>query len=133
MKKLFFSILLTILLIGGCATQAQPPIDSTTLQLEVISLSDSYVQVKNLLNFKQEENKIFTPLEWDRLIDVDATIKLLLMKYDMLLRLDTTNFNMYDVSTMWDMTKNSYIAARSVVKAHENAFDADTKMLLKPR
>jgi len=129
MKKLLVSIILAVLLTGGCATTMQPSLNTTTLQEDVITISNSYVQVKNLLNFKQAENNIFTPLEWDKLVDVDASINLLLMKYEMLLRLNTTSFNMYDVSTMWTITKNSYSAARSVVIAHEDAFDEDTKIL----
>lgn len=130
MKRSLLGLLFILFVTVGCtATQQQYALQSALLASDVQSLSTTYSQVKYYLNTKQAQSNIFTKEEWDKLLDVDASVKLLLLKYETIVKLDTTNFNIYDVGIMWNLTKSSYTKAREVVVAHKGEFDVNTQLL----
>ena len=130
MKRWLLGLVLLLSVTFGCtATQQQYALQSALLASDVQSLSYTYSQVKYHLNAKQTESNIFTKEEWDKLLDVDASVKLLLLKYETIVKLDTTNFNVYDVALMWNITKTSYTKAREVVIAHKADCDVNSSLL----
>lgn len=130
MKRTLIGLFLLLCVAVGCtATQQQYAFQSALLASDVQSLNTTYSQVKYYLHLKQTESNLFTKEEWDKLLEVDASVKLLLLKYEAIVKLDTTSFNIYDVGLMWNITKNSYTKAREVVIAHKGEFDVNTQLL----
>jgi hypothetical protein len=130
MKRfLLFLLIFTSLSFGCTATQQQYALQSALLASDVQSLSNSYLQIEYLLTKKQASSNLFSPEEWDKLSDVDASVKLLLLKYKNIVKLETNDFNIYDVGLMWNITKSSYSKAREVVIAHRDDFDVTSILL----
>ena len=123
--RLFMVLTLTMFL--GCAStsnniQQQHALHSELLASDVDSLATTYDTVKALVDEKQIKDKIFNDKDWDKLLDVDASINLLLLKY-------ITEFDVEDVQLMWRMTKSSYNKARDVVVSHLDVFDTKAQEL----
>ena len=130
MKRGLLGLFLLLFIAVGCtATQQQYAFQSALLASDVQSLSTTYSQVKFYLNTKQTSSNVFSKEEWDKLLEVDAAVNLLILKYETIVKLDTTNFNVYDVGLMWKITKASYTKAREVVIAHKGDFEVSAQLL----
>mgnify|MGYP003583213138 CR=1 FL=1 len=130
--RLFMVLTLTMFL--GCAStsnniQQQHALHSELLASDVDSLSTTYDTVKALVDEKQIKDKIFNDKDWDKLLDVDASINLLLLKYKVIVKADITEFDVEDVQLMWRITKSSYNKARDVVISHLDVFDTKAQEL----
>jgi len=132
MKKLFIYLLLSSFILIGCGKL--PPIYSynvASLSSTVLSITSAQAKVKYILEFKQAETKIFSDEEWSALTDVDATINLIVLKYNTLIRADLEDTDLYEMVLLWDVVKLSYSKARQVILNHYSQFDTSSKMLLK--
>jgi hypothetical protein len=128
---LFITILFLSLLFSCTSTQQQFSYKATSLAVNVDSLTTSYTKIKYLLETKQKESNIFTKEEWSKLLDVDSSVSLLMLKYQAIVKLDVSNLNLHDVSLMWTITQDSYVKAKDVVTAHLDQFDSNSQMVLK--
>ena len=88
-------MVLTLTMFLGCAStsnniQQQHALHSELLASDVDSLATTYDTVKALVDEKQIKDKIFNDKDWDKLLDVDASINLLLLKYKVIVKADIT-------------------------------------------
>ena len=133
-NRIIIGFMLSImLLLGGCTT-TQPQkyvVNTNTLSMYINTLDTTYTKVKYLLAYKQEQDNIFTASEWNDLLEVEAAIKLLLLKYNTIINMGTVTFDTYDISLMWDITKTSYAKARKIVIVHLDSFNGEDQNMFK--
>lgn len=131
-KILLLSLfVLTFISIQGC-TQAQQnySIQVGMLSTEASVLKDQYAVIEKLLRTAQSERHMFTDDEYRRLLNVDASIDMVIQRYTALTHLNTTNINLSDVEFMWNLAASSYIDGRSVIKNHWDESEPSTQVLL---
>lgn len=130
--SLFLAFTFSILVFIGCtAVHQQYAIQGTMIALETQLLAKQYTQVETLMRNKQEATKIFTEEEWRKLLNVDATVDMIMTKYDTLENMDMATINIQDLMFMWQLTTEGYTQAREVVEGHYAEFSPSSKMALK--
>ncbi len=131
MKKIIISLIVAAALLVGCsAAQQQYAIKASMISLETKLLKEQYVEVETLIRSKQDESMAFTDEEWRKLLNVDATIDMLLVKYDAIEKLDVASINVQDVIFMWHLAAEGYKQARDVIQGHMEEFSPSTQILL---
>ena len=125
MRNIFFVIF--ILLAGCTATQQQYALDTSKIAVESSILKTQYAEVEAQIRAKRE---VFSDAEWRSLLNVDATIDMLIVKYDAMLKLDASSISLADIKFMWDLSATGYDQARTVLVAHWDEFAPSTQIML---
>ena len=121
----------TLVLIFGCSmTQTQFMLESSMIIEESSELKSNYTKVEALLRDKQERDAVFTESEWRKLLNVDATIDMLIARVDNIMRFNTTNVSLTEIEFLWGLSVTGYNEARSVIFAHWDSFSPSTQLLL---
>jgi len=135
MKKLIAVLLIIGFLWGGLlgctAHQQQYAIQTSMIGIETKLLKTQYGEVEQLIRAKQMKETTFTDEEWRKLLNVDATIDMLMVKYDAIENMDVANMNIQDIKFMWQLAAQGYTQARSVIENHIADFNPSTVLLLK--
>lgn len=123
-----FVLLLIILSMFGCtATQQQYALDSSKIAIESQVLKTQYASIEGLIRAKKD---VFTDDEWRKLLNVDATIDMLIVRYDAIMTMQGSTLNVADVKFLWDMAATGYDQGREVITAHWDSFQPSTQILL---
>lgn len=124
-------IIIAMMYIGGCTqTQKEYFVNSSMVGVETNVLTKQYDKVEKLLRLQQKEKKVFSEEEWNKLLNVDSSIDLLIMKYNAMLRLDMSSVDILDVDYMWRLAKTAYLEGKDVIYAHWDEYNLSTKLLL---
>ncbi len=130
MKKIISVLVIAAFLFGCTAAQQQYAIKSAMITMETQELKKQYYEVETLIRSRQDDAHVFTDEEWRSLLNVDATMDMLITKYDAIERLDVASLNIEDVKFMWHLAAQGYREARSVVGGHMEEFSPSTQILL---
>lgn len=133
MKKgllLLIAFLCVKSLTGCTAIQQQYTIDSGMILLESEVLQTSYAKVEILIRNAQTEKNMFSDAEWRKLLNVDASIDMLIARVGNLTRFKTTNVQLQDLTFLWGMAVQAYTEGRTVIYSHWNEFPPSTQLLL---
>ncbi|RLI66361.1 MAG: hypothetical protein DRO67_01260 [Candidatus Asgardarchaeum californiense] len=117
------------LLFVGCA-QSQFLLDSSVIMTESSELKDRYATVERVIREVQAEKQIFTDAEWRKLLNVDATIDMLIARVDNITRFSAADVSMQELEFLWGLSVNGYTEGRSVIFAHWDQFDPSTQIML---
>ena len=129
MKHTFILIVLVFLL-GACAPQSQFNLTSSMPLEEVSDLETRYASVEKLLREMQASRKIFSDAEWRSLLNVDATIDMLIARINNIMKFQTTTVSMQEIEFLWGLSTSGYTDARKVIFAHWSAFTPATQLTL---
>jgi hypothetical protein len=133
MKKiaLYIVCLAVIALLAACsAAQKQYALDSGAIAVEASVLKNQYENVEKLLREAQDKNKMFTDEEWNTLNNVDATIDMLILKYNAITKFQGTNIALADVKFMYGLAVDGYTQGREVIYAHWDELQPSTQIML---
>lgn len=137
MKKLIAMLLIIGVIsagmVGCSAHQKQYAIQTSMIGLETKVLKTQYADVEKLIRERQNRdpfNPLFDDEEWRKLLNVDATIDMLMVKYDAIENMDIANMNIQDIKFMWQLAAQGYVQARSVIQNHYDDFNPSTQILL---
>jgi len=100
------------------------------ITVEASILKNQYVQVEKLLRATQEERAMFTEAEWKTLNNVDATIDMLILKYEALTQFADTEVAIGDVKFMYGLARDGYSQGREVIYAHWDELQPSTQLRL---
>lgn len=115
----------------SCTTiQKEYAIQTSIIAVESTALKDQYTKVESLMRSIQKQKQIFTVDEWKLLLLTDETIDLLISKYIKFHELNTVQIPLIDVTYMYSLAKQSYTEGKSVVYAHWDDFQLNTKIIL---
>ncbi len=133
MKRFLIYVLCLIpfLIFIGCSTvQTQYAIDSGKIAVEASVLKNQYTTVEKLLRKTQSKNKMFTDDEWRTLNNVDATIDMLILKYNAMTHFKDTEVSLEDVKFMYGLAVDGYTQGREVIFAHWDEMQPSTQLML---
>lgn len=115
----------------GCSPAIQSYVlDSGHIAVEASVLKNKYSNVEQLLRNTQEKKKMFSDAEWRQLLNVDATIDMLVMRYDAISKFEMKEISVSDVKFMWGLATEGYRQASEVVTAHWDEFEPSQKIML---
>ena len=123
---LFFAILLFV---GCTATQQKYAQQSAMVAVEAEVLKKEYARVEKLIRIAQDEKEMFSDEEWRSLLNVDASLDMMIAKYEAMIHLNTT-LNMQEIKFMWRLAVESYRQGREVIYNHWEEFRPSTQILL---
>lgn len=126
----FGFVIMPFLFIGCSATQQQYAIQSTMIMAESSVLKAQYTKVETLLRQVQKERSMFTESEWLQLLNVDASIDMLILKYEALTQFQSADISLSDVTFMYNLAVEGYTTGRDVIYAHWDEFQPSTQVLL---
>lgn len=133
--------------LSGCSsveTTSQYALDSSMIALEASTLAKQYENVERLLRRAQKEpdmytagewavvdkKKMFTDDEWRKLLNVDATIDMLIMRFDAIQKFSLSEVSIEDVKFMSQLAREGYKEGRGVIMNHWDEFQPSTKTML---
>lgn len=116
----------------GCAgvtyDQAkQYGIDSAKFAAAVSSFKGKYEDTEMIVRTKQAKENIFTDAEWRSMLNMDASIDLLLLKAESIIQLNKDSIALSDVQDMYSMAKIGYQQAYAAVANKIDKFDPLTQ------
>jgi len=123
-------IIVLILMFSGCAPQSQFNLNSSMPLEEVADLETRYASVEKLMREMQLNRKVFSESEWRTLLNVDATIDMLIARINNIMKFQTTTVSMQEIEFLWGLSTSGYTDARKVIYAHWGAFTPATKLTL---
>jgi hypothetical protein len=129
MKRVIMMVLLLIA-VTGCSTAMQNfVIDGTSLATQSATLKNQYANVEQAIRLRQTELTMFSDEEWRKLLNVDATIDMFIMKIDALTQFQAVA-SIDEISFMYQQVSLGYQQAREVIQGHWGELPADTQVLL---
>ena len=117
-------------LFGCSATQQQYGIQSGMIMAESSVLKTQYAQVEQLLRQVQKSKHMFSDEEWSKLLNVDATIDMLILKYEAITKFQSADVSLSDITFMYNLAVEGYKTGREVIHAHWDEFQPSTQVLL---
>ena len=124
-------LLLLLAIVAGCsAVQRNYAFSSSMIAVEASVLKNQYKKVESTLRAVQAEKGMFTDDEWRSLLNVDATIDMLILKYEALISLQSAEVTLADVSFMYQLAVEGYTMGREVIMAHWSEFQPSTQIML---
>lgn len=130
MKKLLVLIAILFSFAACTPTQQQFALDSSMILVESEALKTKYAKVELLIRNIQKEKHMFSNDEWRSLLNVDASIDMLIARIDNMMKFNTNNVQLSDVTFLWGMAVQAYGEGRSVIYAHWDEFTPSTQLLL---
>jgi len=128
MNKVLYFIVFVCLFVSACTVQQRRyAIDSALLVTEAQTLKREYASVETTIRQKRE---VFTDEEWRSLLNVDATIDLLIQRFDAIAQLRTESVSVSDIQFLWGLAVTGYDQARSVISNHWDEFSPSSQILL---
>ena len=130
--KYIVLILSCVLLLVGCAPQTTPyEVRTMPVASDVTTLKVKYKQVERSAKQQQYKFHIFSKNEWQDLLKLDATIYVIISKYEVMALSNTQEINVDDVRFLWQMAGEGYTLGREVVYKHWDIYSESSKVLLK--
>ena len=128
-------MMLVTFVFSGCSIVTNPQLqqyalDSTDFAVQVSVFKKQYAQVEELMRTKQAEQAVFNDDEWRKLLNVDASIDMLMMKADAIIQLNPDSVSLADVEMMYNMAKAGYSQAYAVISGKWAELDPSTQILL---
>ncbi|RKY10482.1 MAG: hypothetical protein DRP56_00870 [Planctomycetota bacterium] len=130
--KVYMSLLIAVFfMIQGCtATHNQYAVSASMLAVEASVLKNQYKKVETAIRTAQDQKKMFSESEWRTLLNVDATLDMLVLKYEALTKLQYAEVSLPDVTFMYRLAVNGYTQGREVVMAHWDEFQPSSQIML---
>lgn len=125
-----FAVIICVLLLSGCATQSQFNLTSSMPLEEVSDLETRYASTETLLRKMQDDRKVFSESEWRTLLNVDATIDMLIARINNMMKFQDTTVSMGEIEFLWGLSTSGYTDARGVIYAHWDKFTPATQLTL---
>ena len=130
MKQVFW-ITIVLFLLGACAPQTMFNLAAPATVDELTNLSTNYAKVEKLMRQEQLEKQIFSNSEWRTLLNVDATIDMLISRISNIFRLsDGAGVSFKEIEFLWGLSTGGYRDARSVIFNHWDEFTPATQLVL---
>lgn len=123
-------IVMLIVMTACSPAMKQYAIDSSSLAIEVSIFKKKYENIEQLMRTKQATQQLFSDADWRKLLNVDASIDMIIMRADAIVQLDPDSISVSDVEMMYTMTKAGYGQAYQVINSHWADFDPSEQILL---
>lgn len=139
MKKLLaipmILVMVLSLMFSGCSIIQNPAVqqyalDSSDFAVQTSVFKKHYAQVEQMMREKQAKESIFDDSEWRKLLNVDASIDMLMLKSDAIISLNPDSISLADVDMMYNMAKAGYQQAYAVVSGKWADLDPSTQIQL---
>lgn len=126
-----FIVALFVLVLAACGpVSKQYAYDSGMVAVESSTLRQQYSNVERLLRQVQADKHMFDEQEWRELNNIDASIDMLIMKYDALSRFKTPEISIPDIQFMYHLAAESYTRGRQIIYNHWDEFQPSTQLML---
>lgn len=127
-------LVFSLLFASGCAMLGEDEkkyaLDTSYLSVEVSIFKRQYERIEDIIRAKQASENMFTDEEWSKLLNVDTSIDMVLLKIESLLRLQYDDISIIEVQSMYTLTKEAYRQAYEVMAAHWTDFTPSTQLML---
>lgn len=132
MKKIIYIITICsmVVLISACGSSRYKLYNtrSSEIAVEVTSLKKQFSETKSIIQLKRLE---FSANEWRKIVNTNATIDMLIEKYEAIGKLKSSEASLADVEFLWQLAIEGYYQAKDVVIAKFSSMDPSTKIMLK--
>lgn len=129
--KRFIILFCVFFLMIGCVAQTRFNLTAPATVEEVTTLKTNYAKVEKLMRQIQIDRQIFSDAEWRTLLNVDATIDMLIARVDSIFRLSGgADVSFKEIEFLWGLSTNGYRDARSVIFNHWDDFTPATQLVL---
>ena len=128
--RTFIISLFTVLVLTSCAPQSQFNLNNSMPLKEVSDLETRYASVEKLIRKMQNDRGTFSESEWRSLLNVDATIDMLIARINNIMKFQTTTVSMQEIEFLWGLSTSGYTEAREVIYAHWSSFTPSTQLTL---
>ena len=125
-------IVITLLMMVGCSNaQRQYAVQSGMIIAESSVLKNSYANVEQLIRTLQDEDQVFSEQEWMKLRQIDASMDMLILKYDAIVQFNDSTISLSDVEFVYRLTVDTYTNGREIIYAHWDELQPSSQILLK--
>lgn len=129
-KSFIFVCVFALCLMSCSAAQQQYAVNASIVAVESSHLQKQYKEMEALLRQVQADTGLFTDEEWRQLINVDATIDILITRYETITSLSSSSVNLRDISFMWELAAEGYTQGRDVIHVHWDEMTPSARVLL---